>query len=298
MILTETLISKPSLLPKRLKPPIFIIGCVRSGTTLLLHCLSKHKRIYSVKNETYLFVRYTVESFLFFERFEEEKNFEKLLLSILTKMFYTESNTCKLIRVNNFPPDIIQKFKIIHQLPEFKDINNKYEVFNLCAYYFTAQENKKRWVEKTPNNIHNTDFTLSLYPDAKFVEIYRDPRAVSLSWINAEYSFFKSSNIIECILTWNQAIKKGEQLIKKMPKQYYRLKYEDLINNPECELKKVCAFIDEEFDPKMLGVNTVETFFPDTKIRGWELSSRSRGWTCSQEEILGRTDVTVACCIP
>ena len=50
---------------KKLKPPIFIVGCGRSGTTLLLRILGKHENIYAIEEESHLFVNYKTKVFLY-----------------------------------------------------------------------------------------------------------------------------------------------------------------------------------------------------------------------------------------
>lgn len=253
-------LQKPST---KLDKPIFIVGSGRSGTTLLLHTLGKHKNIYFVKEETQLFVRYKTRPVIFIDKYEKEKDLEKLTLSILSQMFYGEGKADVFIEENNFQQDVIQIYNEIKKLSDYKSLKNKFEVFNYCVNYLTAKENKKRWVEKTPNNVYTTPFILSIYPSAKFIEIYRDPRSVCHSWLNAKMDFFMKSNMIECIQAWRRTISTGETLLKQIPDQYYRIRYEDLINSPEKELRKLCEFINEDFDPKMLEVHVVNNYFKD-----------------------------------
>lgn len=228
-----------------------------------MSCLGNHKNIYSVKKEAQLFVNYKTKGFLYFDKYEKEKNIEKLTLSMLTQMFCGENNSCKIIKEGAFPEEIIKLFNEIKNANGFSELKDKYSVFDLCVKYLTLKENKKRWAEKTPNNIFNLNFILHLYPDAKFIEIYRDPRAVSLSWHHAGFEYFKTSNIIECIKIWRSAISKGKELVSKLPYQYHQVKYEELINNPEKELRKICDFLEEEFDPRMLNAKIINNFFTD-----------------------------------
>ena len=250
---------------RKLKPPIFIVGCGRSGTTLLLNCLGRHKNIYAIKKETQLFVSYKTKSFLYFDKCEKEKDFEKLTLSILTQIFYGEDYTSKVLWKNQFPREIIKLFEEIKTEDGFKKLKNKYEIFDVCVKYLTSGEKKLRWVEKTPNNIFTTKLLLERYSKAKFVEIYRDPRAVWFSWLSAKFEYFKTSYLLECIMVWRRTINQGLGLVNEIPKQYFQVRYEDLINNPTEEITKICNFINEDFDPHMLNVEVVSNFFDDHK---------------------------------
>jgi len=198
-----------------LKNPIFIVGCGRSGTTLLLNILGQHKDIYSIKKETALFTKSKSLTFPYMDNFEKTNDLKGLTLLMFAQMFYSAEPAKIFTQENKYPDKIIDLQNKIAPLISFSLTKTKYDIFKSCVHFLTVKESKKRWVEKTPNNIHNTDFILGFYPDAKFIEIVRDPRAICLSWKNTEYSFFKSSSIIDCIYTWKQAIKKGEEDIKK-----------------------------------------------------------------------------------
>lgn len=256
---------QPDLKNIVLKPPIFICGSGRSGTKFLLNILGKHKNICSIEEESHLFVRHRVPNYFNYERFEKNNEFEKLALSMLSAMYYGVEIAEDMTRQEKFPKEVKELFQEISFLPEFKSVKSKFDIFDLCAKYLTLQENKKRWVEKTPGNIRNSRFILRLYPNAKFIEIYRDPRAVYLSWKYAKQLYFRRSNIFECLKVWRQFAGLGSELGETLKGQYYRLKYENLLNNPEGELKNICAYLNEEFDPGMLEIKVVNSFFEDIK---------------------------------
>ncbi len=256
--------------------PIFIVGCGRSGTTLLRQVLGKHKNIYSVPTESHLFVNYKSRAFPFIHYYETNKDVEKLTLSVLTLMFNGDKKSPTLIKEERFTPEIIQILSELKETEGFRSLKNKHDVFNLCANYLTIREKKKRWVEKTPGNIRNLSFILSLYPNAKFVDIYRDPRAVYCSGVNQRI-LHKSSNLFEGIGLWRAVFKEGQKFLGNMPSQYYQLCYEKLIKNPENELRKLCGFLGEDFDSEMLNVDVVNCFFDDSQgKKGFNILSLTR----------------------
>src|SRR3989338_8099593 len=94
-------------------------------------------------------------------------------------------------RKKQFPKDVIE---IHNKLKEHLVFNKKtifHDIFNFCINNITLSNNKKRWVEKTPNNIFKIPDILSVYPNAKFIEVCRDPRATFFSWKSAEQDYFK-----------------------------------------------------------------------------------------------------------
>lgn len=247
----------------KLDPPIFIVGSGRSGTALLLQALSKHHNIYGIREEIHFFVDYKTKGHKRLDKFESRKDIEDLTLTILALIFYGIECMPILVRGENYPHNVLEVFNEVKQVDGFKNLKDRFDVFDFCVNYLTLKEGKKRWLEKTPPNIRRVDSILEKYPKAQFIETYRDPRAVYLSWKKAEIDFFKQSDIFECISYWNKAAFCGERFFKLIPNQFYRLQYEKLVNSPEDELKKLCIFLNEDFDPNVLNVEVVNNFFSD-----------------------------------
>lgn len=249
----------------KLEPPIFIVGCARSGTTLLLKVLSNHRNIYGVREETHLFVDYRVDYYEHFDEFEAIGDLENLTMSVLTLMFSGVQSADVLAQKREYTSRVVMIFNEIKEVNGYKSLKNKFDVFNFCVSYLTLKESKKRWAEKTPANRTTIDSILERYPTAQFIEIYRDPRAVYSSWKNTKTKRSQSSNLFEHLYIWNQTAFLSERFHKVIPRQFYRLCYENLITSPEDELRELCIFLNEGFDPEMLNVEVVNSYFKDFK---------------------------------
>jgi hypothetical protein len=107
---------------------------------------------------------------------------------------------------------------------------------------------KARWIEKTPRHLLITDTLRSLWPAARIVRIVRDPRdtAVSLSRMP-----FAKESVVGNLVRVDQDHRAARQRIAADPLAM-TLRYEDLVTEPERELRRVCAFIGEAFEPAML----------------------------------------------
>lgn len=250
---------------KNLAPPIFIVGTLRSGTTLLLNALGNHPNIYSIKNESSVFVSYRTYTSPYFLSYEREKDSQNLTLAMLTLFFHGDEWGAKFIKEKNYSKEILKVYGEVKELEDFKRVKDRHDAFNLCSWYLTISSGKNRWVEKTPAHLAYIPAIIDRYPDAKFIEIYRDPRAVCHSWLYTKYEFLKNYSILKSIHYWRKSIYIGEKLIAEMPNQFYLVKYEDLIINPEFELSKLCDFISEEFHPELFNVNVVNSTFYDIK---------------------------------
>lgn len=252
-----------------LKPPIFILGSGRSGTTLLRSILKNHPDIYCIDGETHLFSPDSNPYLEDLEIFQSQNDIKNLTLTIISSILFGHECTTLFARKRKFPKDVIEVFNEVKDLINTNRPINKYEIFNVCITTITIKENKKRWAEKTPNNIFNLQEIITVYPEAKFIEVYRDPRGVFYSWKNAKQDYFKKTNIIECINKWNKAFEYSKKYAFELLNQFYKLKYEDLIENPHRELANLCKFLNEDFNQLLLEVTTKSLDFDktsDTKI--------------------------------
>ena len=98
------------------------------------------------------------------------------------------------------------------------------------------------WVEKTPGHIFQLDIIHDLYPQARFIEIIRNP-------LNAIYScktrFDDIDHITPSALAhrWRSSVNTFQRFSKKNPEKTYSVKYEDLVNDPEGEFRKIANFL-------------------------------------------------------
>ncbi|GAA0926639.1 sulfotransferase [Nonomuraea longicatena] len=109
---------------------------------------------------------------------------------------------------------------------------------------------KVRWGDKRPSYVKQVDMLLRLFPDAQFVHLIRDGRDCVASL--KEMPWY-TLNSFHAVSTWAEAIDAGRKLRRTMAKDnYYELRYEELTDDPSTELKKLCEFLEEDFDPAMV----------------------------------------------
>jgi hypothetical protein len=103
---------------------------------------------------------------------------------------------------------------------------------------------KARWVEKTPRHVLHLGEILAAFPNARIILMMRDGRDVACS-IRDRVGDFETG--INRWLDHNAAA----DPYRDRP-EVRVLKYEDLVADPERELREICAFLGEPFDPAML----------------------------------------------
>lgn len=106
---------------------------------------------------------------------------------------------------------------------------------------------KRRWADKTPQTIHALDYVWELFPTAKFVHVIRDGRDVACSIIPQRWG---PDNVKDAARRWRLCIETGVK--HRGDPRYAEVRYEDLVREPERELRRVLEFVGEPFEPQCL----------------------------------------------
>ncbi len=214
--------------------PIFICGCPRSGTTLFRMLADSHPNLAIAPESSYLFIYKDLVPSFFYGNLSEKKDVENLVKDLL-----------KIRRVKDWFPAEKSYKDVLVRLDEksgYADIVSAF--FDIYAEY----RGKPRWGDKTPKNLLRIDAIRKLYPDGKIVVVVRDGRDVALSLRNVDFghiSFFASA------LIWNSYMKKLEWLLNH-DENILIVKYEDLLDNPEKEMRRFCEYVDEKYDEDLM----------------------------------------------
>jgi hypothetical protein len=108
---------------------------------------------------------------------------------------------------------------------------------------------KPRWGDKRPSYMQHLDSLLRLFPDAQVVHLIRDGRDCVASL--KEVSWYKR-DVFHAAATWTQTIDLGRRAAVRLgPHSYHQLQYEHLVDDPGAELRRLCAFLGEDYDPRM-----------------------------------------------
>ncbi|MFI6320703.1 sulfotransferase family protein [Nonomuraea sp. NPDC050556] len=214
--------------------PVFVIGCPRSGTTMLQLMLHSHPRI-AVAPET----RFLVPAYYKRRVFGDMRLADRR--RSLAEWISTDRST-------KFRELGIDRQEFVRQAAEGP--GSLGSVIGTAFKMYAERFGKARWGDKRPSYVKQVDLLTRLFPDAQFVHLIRDGRDCVASlkempWYTLD-SFHAAS-------TWAEAIDAGRRLSKTMPEDsYYELRYEDLTDDTETELKKLCHFLEEDYDPAMV----------------------------------------------
>ena len=112
-------------------------------------------------------------------------------------------------------------------------------------------EGKTRWGDKTPYYILHLDTLLEMFPDAQFIHLIRDGRDCALSMLERKWDL-QIFNTYHAAYIWNRYVTTGQNFGERHPECYFELRYEDILNQPELSLKKLCNFLHIQFDDSVI----------------------------------------------
>lgn len=215
----------PTTTPHRAPAP-FVVGMGRSGTTLLRLMLDAHSQL-AIPAETHFI------PFLLAEPPCDGAECLARLRATPTWEDFHLSGTDFAARLTALEPfDLAAAMRLFF------------------AGYARTQ-NKPRWGDKTPPYVEQVAAIGALLPEARFVHILRDGRDVALSY--RDKWFGPGDDLIAAARLWRDRILAARaQSATLAPGRYLELRFEDLIADPERALRRVCAFLELEFEPGML----------------------------------------------
>lgn len=211
--------------------PFFIFGCPRSGTSLLSRMLDSHPDI-AIPYESHFYDGlYPVV-----RRYGD-------LDDRRTRTLVTEILRSEFLKTWAPLPSPAETLAAITR-PGFDGV-----VEGLLRAW-TLRQGKSRWGEKTPQHTFCWRTILAGFPDLQVIHLIRDGRDVALSY---KAAFFGPKHVYHLAARWGQYLAAAEESQAVLGESgFLPVRYEDLVAEPEGELRRICAFLGEAFAPAML----------------------------------------------
>jgi omega-hydroxy-beta-dihydromenaquinone-9 sulfotransferase len=245
------------------KPPVFIIGHWRTGTTLLHEQLMLDPRhnspnTYQVMEPNHFLLTEELTKryggFLLPERRPMDN-----MLAGWDRPQEDEFALCMLgqpspylqIVYPNLPPIDAGALDLSGLTP--KQLSEWKRVFYRYLQTLTYKD-PRRLVLKSPPHSCRIPVLLEMFPDARFVHIVRNPYKVYPSTVNLWKSLYDTQSlqrpnyrgvedrVYDTFLHLYDRLEAGKRLIP--PSRFHELKYEDLIRDPRRELRKLYQHLD------------------------------------------------------
>lgn len=214
--------------------PIIIVGCPRSGTTLLQLMLHAHPRIAIPPENRFLLPAYHQR-----HRFGDLR--EAANRRALAQWLTTDKST-KLADFGLDPAEVTER--IVAAPPTLGSALAA--VFRAYADRF----DKPRWGDKRPSYLTSLGVIQRLFPTAQIVHIVRDGRDCVASLKEMPWH---TGGAPQAAAMWAKSMDHARWAAARMgPDGFHELQYERLVTDPEPELAALCAYLGEEYDPAML----------------------------------------------
>lgn len=104
--------------------------------------------------------------------------------------------------------------------------------------------------DKTPVHVQLMPQLAANFPNAAFIHVIRDGRNVALATLDAPWG---PTSVAESALYWRRRVNIGRRQGAALGSgRYMEVRYEDLLADPEVELRRVCKFLGVTYDSAML----------------------------------------------
>lgn len=234
-----------------MKRPVFIVGCPRSGTTLLYSMLVSAGGFAFYRKETHFYAvapRFSeLSSARARERFLQEflggylGHVPGLAVEQLVRGAVTECRT-----TGEFLPRLMARIAEAQQM--------------------------ERWLEGTPAHVLYMNVIKAAVPDALFVHVIRDGRDCALStakhqWV-APLGLDRHRGTGVAALYWEWMVRAGRAYGRRSPRDYHEVRFEDLVGDPRRALEDVGRFIGHTLDVERIAQRPVHALKqPNTSFR-------------------------------
>jgi len=268
----------------RNRAPVFVLGCGRSGTTLLYHMLL------SAGN----FVVYRVESNainLLEPRFGDlsvARNKRRLLEAWYNSRLYALSG--------------LDKHEIAAKV--MGECGNGGDFLRIIMSEMARKQGVERWADTTPEHLLHLHRIKETIPEALVIHIIRDGRDVALSTDRQGYihplPWERKPPKMVAGLYWEWMVNKGRRDGRDLGEDYTEVHFEQLIGQPQETLARLGEFIGQDLDYERIrraGIGSVSapnSSFGDASTENFNPTGRWRSNYSAEElamfeGLVGRT---------
>jgi hypothetical protein len=212
---------------EHLTPAPFVVGVGRSGTTLLRLMLDAHPDL----------------------AMPPETGFVPDLIAAAKREGATPETLLEAVtghrKWGDFPmseQELLERWRGLERLRARGAVRAFFELY-------AAHQGKPRWGDKTPGYTMYMGPISNTLPEAHFVHVIRDGRAVALSRMRT--LALRPTEISKVARRWQKRLHKARDKGANLD-HYLEIRYEALIREPEQTLRQVAEFIDLPWDPGML----------------------------------------------
>jgi hypothetical protein len=122
----------------------------------------------------------------------------------------------------------------------------EYLLWDRLLHRELALHGKRFLVNKTPTDVFVAERIRTCWPDARFIYLLRHPASIARSRGDARPQDSEEQNI-SMVRRYADALERARQTWPGLV-----VRYEDVTADPEAQLRRLCAYLEVEFEPQML----------------------------------------------
>jgi len=219
--------------------PIFVVGPERSGTTLLAALIDRHSQV-AVTPETHFLYPHTM-----------------LKLAPATgrghAAFVDVLFQCE--RIPDLGLDRQDVLRTFQQYPAERPY-----LFRALLETYKEYRAKPRVGEKSPHHLMNVATIFEWFPEARVVAILRDGRDCMRSLRDTPWAH---DNLRLHATVWRQCAELTRQWLRQYPRRFALVYYENLVCEPETNIRTLDDFLNLDFEPAQLDPSIQTGVVPD-----------------------------------
>lgn len=211
----------------QLDRPIFVVGCPRSGTTLVQCILSASSGAFSLP----------------------ETHFFSGVLPALNAEPDAVLDANGLLRARRAVEDAGELTLPDNFWRELSPPLTPLDVFVRIVESFRPAPGL-RAIEKTPRHVLFLERIGALFPDAVFVNVVRDPIDVASSLRGVPFE--SSRSVLSYAQRWSESVRAAEAYARANPARITTVIYEQLVRDPEAHVRRLTEHVGLAFERTML----------------------------------------------
>jgi hypothetical protein len=259
---TVSALRTPQQKTARSQAPVFVIGCSRSGTTLLYHMILSSGNFAVYRMESHVFTLLEPR----FRPLSVPENKRKLLDAWYQTRLYARSGLT--------PEDLEPRV--------MAECRNGGDFLRIQMEAMCRKQGVERWADTTPEHLLYIRLIKQTIPNALVIQVIRDGRDVALSWEKLSQirrlPGDRKRPAMAAGIYWEWIVNQGREAGRELGDDYIEVHYEDLVRRPEAVLHKLEPFLEHDLDYdriRQVAIGSVAT--PNTAFRDASLSDSPAG---------------------
>jgi Sulfotransferase family len=217
---------------RRSAAPVFVVGCPRSGTTVLYHMLLSAGGFAVYRSESNVFNLLVPR----FGGMRTLRDRERLMAE------WRNSILCDVAGLNadGITAQVIEQCR------------NGGDFLRIVMGEVARSQGVHRWADCTPEHLLYMEEIKREIPDALFIHIIRDGRDVALSYSKQGWAhpmpWDHGQQLGVAALYWSWIVGRGRESGRRLDASYQEVRFEELVTHPRETLARLGRFIDQDLN--------------------------------------------------